>query len=154
MADAAPTSARRRRQAGCMTRSEKPRTVKRAKASRPPHQIELAVRAAEDKKAQDIVLLDLRKAAGFTDHFLICSGSNPRQIRAIADGVMEALAPESGKPAHIEGYDRAEWILLDYFDFVVHVFAPETRAFYGLERLWGSAERLAIAAGSAAREAR
>ena len=153
MADVAPIVNRSRRQAGCMTRSEKPGTVKRAKASRPPHQIELAVRAAEDKKAEDIVLLDLRKAAGFTDHFLICSGSNPRQIRAIADAVVEALAPEGGSPAHVEGYDRAEWILLDYFDFVVHVFAREPRAFYGLERLWGSAERIEISSRSSATSA-
>ena len=115
-------------------RRKKPRTL--------PAQIERAIRAAEDKKAIELVVLDLRKAAGFTDFFLICSGSNPRQIRAIADAVMEALAHEGAKPAHIEGYDRSEWILLDYFDFIVHVFAPETRLFYGLERLWGSAERI------------
>jgi ribosome-associated protein len=65
-----------------------------------------------------------------------------RQIRAIADGVKDALAADGVKPAHIEGYDRSEWILLDYFDFIVHVFATETRVFYGLERLWGSAERI------------
>ena len=114
-----------------------PRLRKRRKAERRPKQIDRAVRAAEDKKATDLVVLDLRKAAGFTDFFVICSGSNPRQIRAIADGVMEALAAEGVKPAHVEGYDRSEWVLLDYFDFIVHVFAPETRLFYGLERLWG-----------------
>lgn len=103
------------------------------------------VHAAEDKKASDIVILDLRKAAGFTDHFVICSGQNPRQIRAIADGVIEALAGAGSKPAHVEGYDRSEWILIDYFDFIVHVFAPETRSFYGLERLWGNAERIEVA---------
>ena len=86
-------------------------------------------------------MLDLRKAAGFTDFFVICSGTNPRQIRAIADAVMEALAAKASKPAHVEGYDRSEWVLLDYFDFIVHVFAPETRTFYGLERLWGNAEQ-------------
>jgi len=89
-------------------------------------------------------LLDLRKAAGFTDYFLICSGTNPRQIRAIADSVMEALAAEGATPAHVEGYDRSEWVLLDYFDFIVHVFAPETRAFYSLERLWGNAEKIEV----------
>ena len=87
-------------------------------------------------------MLDLRKAAGFTDYFLICSGTNPRQMRAIADAVIESLAADGAKPAHVEGYDRSEWILLDYFDFIVHVFAPETRMFYGLERLWGNAERM------------
>ena len=106
-----------------------------------------ALRAAEDKKATDLVVLDLRKAAGFTDFFVICAGSNPRQIRAIADSVMAALADEGVKPAHVEGYDRSEWVLLDYFDFIVHVFMPETRLFYGLERLWGNAERIEIPAG-------
>ena len=114
----------------------------RKKTSRVPTQVDVAVNAALDKKAEHLVVLDLRKAAGFTDFFVICSGTNPRQIRAIADGVTEALQAEGVKPAHVEGYDRSEWILLDYFDFVVHVFAPETRLFYGLERLWGNAERL------------
>jgi ribosome-associated protein len=111
-----------------------------------PAQIERAVRAAEDKKAYDLLVLDLRKAAGFTDYFVICSGANARQIRAIADAVHEALAMDGAKPAHIEGYDRSEWVLLDYFDFIVHIFGPETRAFYGLERLWGSAERVDVPA--------
>jgi len=123
----------------------KVKTERRTQPRTLPAQIERAVRAAEDKKAIELVVLDLRKAAGFTDFFLICSGTNPRQIRAIADAVMEALAEHGAKPAHIEGYDRSEWILLDFFDFVVHIFAPETRLFYGLERLWGSAERIELA---------
>ena len=118
---------------------------RRRNVRRLPKDVERAVHAAEDKKASDIVVLDLRKAAGFTDHFVICSGQNPRQVRAIADGVMEALAGAGSKPAHIEGYDRSEWILIDYFDLIVHVFAPETRVFYGLERLWGNAERTEVA---------
>ena len=118
------------------------KTERRKHAAKLPGQVEEAVRAAGDKKAIDVVVLDLRKAAGFTDFFLICSGTNPRQIRAIADAVMETLATDGAKPAHIEGYDRSEWILLDYFDFIVHIFAPEKRLFYGLERLWGSAERV------------
>jgi ribosome-associated protein len=125
------------------------KTEKRKKATGLPKQITLAVQAAENKKATDMVVLDLRKAAGFTDYFIICSGSNSRQIRAIADGVVDALAAEGEKPAHVEGYDRSEWILLDYFDFIVHVFAPETRTFYGLERLWGNAEQVP-ASGEAA----
>jgi ribosome-associated protein len=125
------------------------KTEKRKKASRLPKQIELAVKAAEDKKANELIVLDLRKAAGFTDYFVICSGTNPRQIRAIADGVMEALTADGEKPAHIEGYERSEWILLDYFDFIVHVFAPETRVFYGLERLWGNAEQIQAATDTA-----
>jgi len=118
------------------------KTDKRRRQVRLPEQVVHALRAAEDKKATDLVVLDLRKAAGFTDYFILCSGSNPRQIRAIADGVLTALAKGGVKPAHTEGYDRSEWVLLDYFDFVVHVFAPETRVFYGLERLWGNAERI------------
>ena len=119
---------------------------KRKKTTRLPVQIERAIAAAEDKKAMDLVVLDLRKAAGFTDFFLIASGGNPRQIRAIADSVVEVLAAEGVKPAHVEGYDRSEWILLDYFDFIVHIFATETRLFYGLERLWGNADRVEIPA--------
>jgi ribosome-associated protein len=120
------------------------KTEKRKKPARLPEQIQTAAAAAEDKKAQDLIVLDLRTAAGFTDYFIICSGANARQVRAIADGVMAALAAEGARPAHVEGYDRADWILLDYFDFIVHIFAPETRAFYGLERLWGNAERVSI----------
>jgi len=116
----------------------------RRKPTRLPKEIGAAVAAAEDKKANDLVVLDLRKAAGFTDYFLICSGTNARQIRAIADGIIEALAAHGAKPAHVEGYDRSDWILLDYFDFIVHVFATETRVFYGLERLWGNAERIEL----------
>ena len=115
---------------------------KRRKAELVPAQVTIAVNAASDKKAENLVVLDLRKAVGFTDFFVICSGANSRQVRAIADSVFDALAAEGVKPAHIEGNDGSGWILLDYFDFVVHVFAPETRLFYGLERLWGNAERV------------
>ena len=115
---------------------------KRRKATRLPKQIDAAISAAEDKKALDLVVLDLRKAGGFTDYFVLVSGSNARQIRAIADGVMAALSADGVKPAHVEGYERSEWILIDYFDFIVHVFSPGTRLFYGLERLWGSAEQI------------
>jgi ribosome-associated protein len=118
------------------------KTEKRQKTTRLPKQIELAVRAAEDKKAEHVTILDLRKASGFTDYFVIASGTNTRQVRAIADAVIDTLGATGAKPAHVEGYDRSEWILLDYFDFIVHVFAPETRMFYGLERLWGNAERI------------
>jgi ribosome-associated protein len=124
------------------------KTDKRRKSTRLPLEIARAIRAAEDKKAIDLVVLDLRKAAGFTDFFVICSGTNPRQVRAIADGVIEALSADGTRPAHIEGYDRSEWVLLDYFDFIVHVFGSETRMFYGLERLWGNAERIEVAAGA------
>ena len=118
-------------------------TPKRAKKAPPlpvPPDVATAVEAADAKKATDIVALDLRKADGFTDYFVICTAHNQRQIKAVADGIEEALrVGHQRKPAHVEGYRGAEWVLLDYFDFVVHVFTPETRTFYGLERLWGSA---------------
>ena len=125
-----------------MAKSEKRSTS----PSRLPSQVDRALKAADAKQAVDLLVLDLRKAEGFTDFFVICSGTNVRQVRAIADGVMEALAEEGVKPAHLEGYDRSEWVLIDYFDFIVHVFSPDTRLFYGLERLWGSAERIEVPA--------
>ena len=103
-----------------------------------------AVRAALDKKAVDVVVLDLRNTPAFTDHFVLCSGLNQRQVKAIADAVEETLRAVKVRPAHIEGYDRAEWILMDFFTFIVHVFTPQTRAFYSLERLWGDAERIEV----------
>jgi ribosome-associated protein len=105
-----------------------------------------AVDAVREKKALDVVVLDLRKAGGFTDYFVICTGTNPRQIPAIADAVTEALRKDFGeRPALAEGIEKSEWILLDYFNFVVHVFSRECRAFYGLERLWGNATRYEFA---------
>jgi ribosome-associated protein len=103
-----------------------------------------AVRAALDKKARDIVVLDLRHTPAFTDFFLICSGQNARQGQAIADSIEESFKAQKIRPSHVEGYDRAEWILMDYFSFIVHVFTPHTRAFYSLERLWGDAERITV----------
>jgi ribosome-associated protein len=112
------------------------------KTPRLPKAVATAVEAALDKKALDTVVLDLRKAGGFTDFFVICTGANPRQITAIAEAVRETLKQQLGeRPAVAEGVDRSEWILLDYFNFVVHVFSRECRAFYGLERLWGNAVR-------------
>jgi ribosome-associated protein len=112
------------------------------RAARLPEAVTTAARAARDKKAENVVVLDLRKAGGFTDFFLICTGANPRQIAAIADAVRETLRRElEERPALAEGEDRSEWVLLDYFNFVVHIFSRECRAFYGLERLWGNAER-------------
>ena len=107
-----------------------------------PKSVAGAVRATLDKKAIDVVVLDLRKAGGFTDFFVICTGTNPRQINAIADQVRETLRTEFGEKPHLaEGIEKSQWILLDYFNFVVHVFSRECRAFYELERLWGNAER-------------
>ncbi|HEY7289483.1 MAG TPA: ribosome silencing factor [Vicinamibacterales bacterium] len=108
-------------------------------------EISTAVRAALDKKAQEIVVLDLRDTPAFTDFFLVCSGQNARQVQAIADSIEAALREAKVRPSHIEGYERAEWVLMDFFSFIVHVFTPGTRAFYSLERLWGGADRIEIA---------
>jgi len=113
----------------------------KAPRSRFPKVITTAINAAFEKKALNLVVLDLRKADGFTDFFVICTGANPRQIAAIADGVREALRQAGERPAVTEGADSSAWVLLDYFNFVVHVFSRECRAFYDLERLWGNAER-------------
>jgi ribosome-associated protein len=95
-----------------------------------------------DKQAQDIVVLDLRKTGAFTDFFVIGTGANARQIVAVADAVTDTLRESFGeRPALTEGSESAQWVLLDYFSFVVHVFSKECRAFYELERLWGNATR-------------
>ncbi len=106
-----------------------------------PAPLKAAVAAAFDRKATDVVVLDLRKTTGFTDYFLLASGQNQKQIVAVADAVQEALRALGMRPAHVEGYPRQEWILLDYPSFVVHVFSERLRAFYDLERLWGGAAR-------------
>ena len=141
------TSARAKTTAG-----PPPRTRKRTKAGAGQGagtpgitpELTAAAKTAHEKKAADVVVLDLRKVQAFTDFFFICTGQNARQVRAIADAVEAALAKDGHKPAHVEGYDRANWILLDYFTFIVHVFAPDAREFYDIERLWGSAERVEL----------
>ena len=106
--------------------------------------LEEAVEAAKDKKALDIVLLDLEEVATFTDHFLICSGTSSRQVQSIADEVERRLKAGGLRAAHIEGYNHAEWVLLDYVDFVVHIFYARARGFYDLERLWRTARRVPV----------
>jgi ribosome-associated protein len=108
------------------------------------NQVALALEAVHNKKAEDVALLQLPgESSTFTDFFLICSGSNPRQVQAIADEVDERLSKDMGvEPNAREGYQTAEWILLDYVDFVVHIFNAQRRAYYDLERLWKSAHKL------------
>ena len=89
-------------------------------------------------------MLDLRNTPAFTDFFILCSGQSTRQVKAIVDAVEETLRAGKVRAAHLEGYERGEWVLMDYFTFIVHVFTPQTRAFYSLERLWGDAERLEV----------
>ena len=107
--------------------------------------LRFAVEAARDKKALDIVVLDLQGLASFTDYFLICTGGSHRQIETIADEIEEKLKEAKRRPSHIEGYPRGDWILMDYVDFVVHIFTPASRSYYDLERLWGDAKRIAVA---------
>ena len=109
-------------------------------------QVAHAIAACETKKAEDVSVLELDKSSGaFTDYFVICSGSNPRQIQAISDEVEQRLSRAGLRPMHVEGYKQAEWVLLDYVDFVVHVFSRHARNFYNLERLWKSAKPLSPA---------
>jgi ribosome-associated protein len=106
----------------------------------------LALHAAGDKKAINSIVLDLREIASFTDYFLLMSGSNERQVQAISDGIVETLK-KAGTPAlRVEGYKTAEWILVDYGDFVVHVFDEKARKFYDLERLWRESKQVALPA--------
>ncbi len=106
-------------------------------------QVTAAIQACLDKKAEELSILEMEKGSGaFTDYFVLCSGTNPRQVQAIADEVELRLKTAGVRPAHVEGYKQGEWILVDYVDFVVHVFSEKARKFYDLERLWKTAKRL------------
>lgn len=137
-------------QTSCMAKTERKKSVSASvkatagKKKKLPAEVSKAVRAALDKKAADVVVLDLRSTSAFTDFFVLCSGTSQRQVKAIADAVEEALRAAKVRPAHVEGYDRADWILMDFFTFIVHVFTPQTRTFYSLERLWGDAEKIEV----------
>ena len=99
-----------------------------------------AVEAAADRKAEEVKILDLAGLTDLTDYFVICSAGNQRQVQAISDGIEERLRQQGVRPLHIEGYPSARWVLMDYGDFVVHVFQEEQRRFYALEKLWLGAE--------------
>lgn len=101
-----------------------------------------AARAAADKKAFQIVALEVSKLTSYTDSLLICSGASDRQVLAIADEVQTQLGENGRRPLHVEGQRRSDWVLLDYGDFVIHVFTEERRAYYGLDGLWGDAPRV------------
>lgn len=126
-----------------MAKTEKRRTTTGTR-KRLTGDVGKAVRAALDKKALDVVVLDLRHTPAFTDYFVLCTGLNARQVKAISDAIEDSLRAAKVRPSHVEGYERAEWVLMDYFTFVVHVFTPQTRAFYALDRLWGDAERIEV----------
>lgn len=104
----------------------------------------LCVLAADSRQADDIVVLDMTPHSSIADRFVICQGRSDRQVKAIADAVEEQLGKNGEKPRAMEGYQTGSWILIDYVDLVVHVFDPETREFYGLERLWGHADQVAV----------
>jgi ribosome-associated protein len=105
-----------------------------------------AVRAAESKKATDIKVLDLTGITSFTDYFVVCTGANSRQIQAISDEIGLQLKDRGDFPISVEGYREAEWVLVDYGDFLVHIFSPRARDYYDLERLWRNAKSIDIPA--------
>ena len=108
-------------------------------------EVKLALQAASEKKAVDMIALDLREIASFTEFFIIASGTNQRQVQAISDEIEEQLKKLlDARPVRIEGYNAAEWILMDYGDFIVHIFDKDAREFYDLERLWRDAKRVEI----------
>ncbi|HET9177788.1 MAG TPA: ribosome silencing factor [Terriglobia bacterium] len=107
-----------------------------------------AIRAAQDRKAVNLTVLDVGKICSFADYFVICSGTSTRHTRAISDAIQEELKKQWNlNPAHLEGYTQSEWILMDYFDFVVHIFSERAREFYNLERLWKAAPRVLVPSG-------
>jgi len=110
-------------------------------------EVQLAIRSAADKKAFDLLALDLREIASFAEFFIISSGSNQRQVQAIADEISEQLKAQlSTRPVRIEGYSAGEWVLMDYGDFIVHIFNKESREFYDLARLWRDARPVTLPA--------
>lgn len=104
--------------------------------------VKVAVAAAEDKKALDLVVLNLTEITAFADYFVICHGTSSRQVQAIADEIEDRLKQQKVRPLNIEGYNNAEWVLMDYGSMIVHVFSETSRRFYDLERLWRDAEKM------------
>jgi len=106
--------------------------------------LKIAINAADDKKANDLVVLDISKIASFANYFLICTGDSSRQMQAIADEVEKRLKVRGIRPSHVEGYQNSEWILLDYGDMVLHIFSKTARVYYDLERLWRDSKKLNV----------
>ena len=104
--------------------------------------LKIALKAADDKKARDLLALDITGIASFANYFLFCTGDSSRQIQAIADEIQKKLKESGIQASHVEGYQNSEWILLDYFDLVVHIFSEKARIFYDLERLWRDGKKL------------
>ena len=106
--------------------------------------VKIAAKAADDKKANDITVLDISKISSFADYFLICTGDSSRQMQAIADEIEKKLGTLKIRPSHVEGYRNSEWILMDFMDLVVHIFSKDARTFYDLERLWRDGKKLDV----------
>jgi ribosome-associated protein len=106
--------------------------------------VRAAVQAAEEKKAQELVVLQVAEITSFTDYFIICSGSSTRQVQAIADAITEQLKRRGVRPMNTEGYANAEWVLIDFGTFVAHIFTETSRRFYDLERLWRDAKKVSV----------
>jgi ribosome-associated protein len=104
--------------------------------------LKIAVNAADDKKAHDLVILDISKITSFANYFLLCTGDSSRQMQAIADEIEKKLKENGLRPSHVEGYRNSEWILMDYMDIVVHIFSKNARIYYDLERLWRDGKKL------------
>ncbi len=130
-----------------MSRQHSVRPAKGSKRAAPPESLALAIAACEARKAVDGVVLDLRSLSDAADFFLVVSGTSDTHVRAIAEHVTETLAAQGSRAHHVEGLPQGRWVLLDYVDFVVHVFHPSLRSFYQLEGLWGDAPRREIAQG-------
>lgn len=128
---------------GYNTNDRSPQAISFMKKTDLQKQVTEAIQACHEKKAEEVTVLALEKDSGaFTDYFVVCSGTNPRQIQAISDEVEDRLKKTGLRPTHVEGYRQAEWVLLDYVDFVVHVFSDQARKYYDLERLWKAAKRM------------
>lgn len=106
--------------------------------------VKIAVNSIEDKKGYDIKVLEIAEISPLADYFIIATGSNPNQVHAIADEIQAKLAQEKTYSKQLEGYDKANWILMDYSDFIIHIFQPESREFYNLERLWRDAKEMEL----------
>ena len=101
--------------------------------------LDRSIEHLQSRKAEDVILIDLQGIADFADYFLICTGTSAVHVKALSDAVLEGLKAEDIRPWQVEGYDSRKWILIDYTDVIIHIFLPDTRTFYGLERLWGDA---------------
>ncbi len=124
-----------------------PKAAKTTREAHGPREIAVTVQALDDHKAQEVVVLDLRSLCDATDFFIIASGTSDTHVRSVAERVIETLKREGRRPHHVEGLTQGRWVLLDFVDFVIHVFHPTLRQFYQLERLWADAPLLDLMPG-------